>query len=88
MSSAEIRLTREDDWWVAEDVDTGVVSQGETHEAALENPDEAVALHRGEAGEPIESSEEERAMLEELGLDPDEIADARDRNDRPPGFMQ
>lgn len=29
VSSVEIRLTREDDWWVAEDVDTGVVSQGE-----------------------------------------------------------
>ena len=88
MSSVEIRLTREDDWWVAEDIDTGVVSQGETREAALENLDEAVALYHGEIGEPVESPEEERAALEELGLDPDEIADARDRNDTLPEFMR
>lgn len=88
MSSVEIRLTREDDWWVAEDLDTGVASQGKTREAALENLDEAVALHRGEAGEPIESPEDERAALEELGLDPDEIAESRDRNDTLPEFMQ
>jgi predicted RNase H-like HicB family nuclease len=88
MSSVEIRLTREDDWWVAEDLDTGVASQGKTWEAALENLDEAVALHRGEAGEPIESPEEERAALEELDFDPDEIDEARDRNDTLPEFMQ
>jgi predicted RNase H-like HicB family nuclease len=88
MSSVEIRLTRENDWWVAEDLDTGVASQGKTREAALENLDEAVALHRGEAGEPIESPEEEHAALEELGLAPDEIAEARDRNDTLPEFMQ
>ena len=88
MSSVEIRLTREDDWWVAEDLDTGVASQGKTRNASLENLDEAVALHRGEDGEPIESPEDERAALEELGLDPDEIAESRDRNDTLPEFMQ
>ena len=41
-----ITLTREDEWWVARDDDTGVASQGPTREAALENLDEAVALTR------------------------------------------
>ena len=36
-----ITLTREDDWWVARDDDTGIANQGETREAALENLDEA-----------------------------------------------
>lgn len=40
----QITLTREDDWWVAKDDDTGVASQGPTREAALENLDEAVEL--------------------------------------------
>jgi len=39
-----ITLTREDDWWVARDDDTGITSQGPTRSAALENLDEAVAL--------------------------------------------
>jgi len=40
----EIRLVEEDDgWWSAIDESTGVASQGETREAALENLDEAVA---------------------------------------------
>jgi predicted RNase H-like HicB family nuclease len=41
----EIRLIEEDDgWWSAVDEDTGVASQGETRQQALENLDEAVAL--------------------------------------------
>jgi hypothetical protein len=32
----EIRLWREDDWWVITDVETGVTTQGETREEALE----------------------------------------------------
>ena len=41
----EIRLIEEDDgWWSAIDEGTGVASQGETREQALENLDEAVAL--------------------------------------------
>lgn len=40
----EIRLIQEDDgWWSAIDYETGVASQGETRQAALENLDEAVA---------------------------------------------
>lgn len=65
-SGQEIQLTEDGDWWVARDVETGVASQGRTRTAALENLDEAVALHRGEAGH--EPTDEE---LRELGLDPE-----------------
>ncbi|MFD1585915.1 type II toxin-antitoxin system HicB family antitoxin [Halorientalis brevis] len=63
----EIRLWREDDWWVAKDVETGVTSQGESRAAALDNLDEAVALHEGEIGR--EPTDEE---LRELGIDPED----------------
>jgi predicted RNase H-like HicB family nuclease len=63
----EIRLWREDDWWVAKDVDTGVATQGPSREEALSNLDEAVALHSGETGR--EPTDEE---LRELGIDPDD----------------
>lgn len=65
-----ITLTREDDWWVARDDDTGIASQGETREAALENLDEAVALSNGEIGEPVTDED-----LRELGIDPDSVSD-------------
>jgi predicted RNase H-like HicB family nuclease len=39
----EIRLVEEEDgWWSAIDEETGVASQGETRERALENLDEAL----------------------------------------------
>jgi predicted RNase H-like HicB family nuclease len=41
----EIRLIQEEDgWWSAVDEETGVASQGETREVALDNLDEAVKL--------------------------------------------
>lgn len=64
----EIRLIEEDDGgWSAIDEEIGVASCGDTREEALEMLDEAVALHTGEAGEPVTDED-----LEELGLDPDE----------------
>lgn len=65
----EITLSLGDDGdlWVARDEETGVASQGETREAALENLDEAVALYRGEIGR--EPTDEE---LREVGIDPDD----------------
>jgi predicted RNase H-like HicB family nuclease len=60
-----ITLTREDDWWVATDEQTGVVSQGETRQAALENLDEALAGYHGEGEPPSEGD------LRELGIDPE-----------------
>lgn len=43
--------------------------------------DEAVALHAGEIGEPVE---DEDAFFREIGIDPDEIDGNRDL----PEFMQ
>ncbi|WP_276258642.1 type II toxin-antitoxin system HicB family antitoxin [Haloglomus litoreum] len=77
----EIRLVEnEDGWWTAIDEATGVASQGETREAALENLDEAVALHEG-GGDPIE---DEEAFLREVGIDPDDVEETKDL----PEFMQ
>jgi predicted RNase H-like HicB family nuclease len=52
--------------WTAIDEATGVASQGETRETALENLDEALAGYEG-AGE-VPSEEE----LREAGIDPEE----------------
>ena len=60
-----ITLTREDEWWVAKDEETGVVSQGKSRQKALENLDEALQGYH-EEGEP--PSEDE---LRELGIDPE-----------------
>jgi len=49
------------------DVETGVTTQGDTREEALEMLDEAVALHKGEIGR--EPTDEE---LRELGIDPED----------------
>ena len=83
----EIRMWREDDWWVITDVETGVTTQGETKEHAIEMLEDALALHRGE-GESIDTPEEEREALRELGIDPDEVESAREDNDDLPEFMQ
>lgn len=75
----EIRLIEEDEGgWSAIDEDLGVASCGDTREKALEMLDEAVALHTGEAGEPVTDED-----LEELGLDPDEVPDEAGVPDAP-----
>jgi predicted RNase H-like HicB family nuclease len=84
----EIRMWREDEHWVITDVETGVTTQGETREDALEMLDEAVALYHGEAGESIDTPEEEQEVLEDLGIDPDEVEAAREEADELPEFMQ
>lgn len=76
----EIRLWRDDDWWVAKDVESGVTTQGASREDALANLDEAVALHDGEIGR--EPTDEE---LRELGIDP---ADNTTGDDEPPDVLQ
>ncbi|NHN60092.1 MULTISPECIES: type II toxin-antitoxin system HicB family antitoxin [Halorussus] len=77
---SEIRLWREDDWWIAKDVDTGVTSQGRSRETALENLDEAVALHRDEIGR--EPTDEE---LRDLGIDPAENSTG---DEQPPDVLE
>jgi len=76
----EIRMWREGNGWVITDVETGVTTQGETREHALEMLDEAVALHKGETGR--EPTDEE---LEEVGIDPE---DNTTGNEEPPEFLR
>jgi predicted RNase H-like HicB family nuclease len=75
----EIRLWREDDWWIAKDVETGVTTQGPSRDVALEDFDEAVALHNGDIGR--EPTDEE---LRELGIDP---ADNTTGEQEPPDVL-
>lgn len=84
----EIRLVDSGEMWVATDVETGVTSQGETREDALSNLDEAIALHREQAGESVEAPEDERDALRDLGIDPDEVEQAREGADDLPEFMR
>jgi len=81
-----ISLTHDGEWIVAEADGTHVASQGSTVAEALVNLAEAIELHQG-GGEDI-PPEEEAAVLKELGVDPDEVADARDEHDGLPEFMQ
>jgi hypothetical protein len=75
----EIRLWQEDDWWIARDVETGVTTQGESREAALENLDDAMALRDSERGR-APTDEELRAA----GIDP---ADNTTGNRNPPDVL-
>jgi len=82
----EIRLVEEDDgWWSAIDEETGVASQGPSRAAALDNLDEAVALHTNTANERVENESE---VLEDFGIDADEIDEARDDNEELPDFVR
>lgn len=75
----EIRLVQEEDGgWSAIDEDVGVASCGDTREEALAMLDEAVALHTGEAGEPLTDED-----LRELGIDPDDVPDEPQVPDAP-----
>lgn len=79
-----ITLTEnEDGWWTARNVEVGVSSQGPTKQEALENLEEAVALHKGEIGEEV-SEDEQEEVLRDLGIDPDELDGDREL----PEFMK
>ena len=60
-----ITLTEDGEWWIAEDTETGVVSQGKSRTEALDNLDEALAGYRGAGDEPSQ------AELRAAGIDPD-----------------
>lgn len=76
----EIRLWREDDWWIAKDVETGVTTQGASREEVLAHLDEAVTLHNGEIGrEPTDDE------LREVGIDP---ADNSTGDEEPPDALR
>ena len=62
---SDVTLVRnEDGWWTARDDATGVASQGETKEEALENLAEALRGYEGEGDTPM------TAELREAGIDP------------------
>jgi len=82
----KITLTQENSLWVAVDEDEGVASHGETRKKALENLDEAVELHRRDSESM--SWEDEKEVLEGLGIDPDKVKESREENDELPKFMQ
>jgi len=60
-----ITLTDNGEWWIAEDTETGVVSQGESRTEALGNLDEALAGYHGAGDEPSAT------VLREAGIDPE-----------------
>jgi hypothetical protein len=56
--------------------------------ALLANLDDALALHRSETGDSIDSPEAEREVLRDLDVDPDGVEQARDDAGELPAFMQ
>lgn len=63
VENISLSLSEDGEVWIAKDEDTGVASQGETREEALEMLDEAVAGVQGEGRPPTD------AELRELGID-------------------
>lgn len=53
-----ITLTQRDGYWVAIHEPTGVGAQAETRDEALDELDEAVALHTNDATEPLDGDDE------------------------------
>lgn len=75
----EIHLVEEEDGrWTAIDGATDVASFGETREEALAMLDEVLALHGGEAGEPLTDED-----LRDLGIDPEDVPDEPEVPDAP-----
>jgi predicted RNase H-like HicB family nuclease len=70
-----ITLTEEGEWWIAREEDAGVTSHGRTRTEAIENLDEAVACEQAaiENGDEPLPPDEQAALLEELGIDPEEV---------------
>ncbi|WP_430503970.1 type II toxin-antitoxin system HicB family antitoxin [Haloparvum sp. PAK95] len=73
-----LELSVDGDVWIVTDEETGVTTQGETREEALEMLDEAVVLRKGEAGEPVTDDD-----LREWGIDPDTVPDEAGGPDTP-----
>lgn len=64
-TGVRILLVKEDNWWIAKDEESGVVSQGRTRESALTNLDEALRGYHGEGDPPTEED------LRAAGIDPE-----------------
>lgn len=70
-----ITLTEDGEWWIAEDTESGVVSQGRSRTDALDNLDEALDGYHG-AGESPDD-----AALRESGIDPDKNVSGTSNDD-------
>ena len=68
--TSSVTITKDEEWFVAKDEETGVASQGKTRPEALANLAEAIELYEG-GGEPIE---DQGAFLEDIGLDPEDAS--------------
>ena len=79
-----IEFIYEEDLVTARDTETGVASSGETRAEALAMLAEALALHENDATQP---REDEAEILQDIGLDADEIEAAREENTDPPEFL-
>ncbi len=84
----EVELFRDDDLVVARHLPTGVVSQGYSAHHALEMLEEAVELHHGVCDESIDSWDEQAELLEDIGINPEEVKQSREGNSDLPDFMQ
>lgn len=62
-----LELSEDGEVWIVRDEETGVTTEGDTREHALEMLDDAVAAYKGEAGRPPTDEE-----LRELDIDPEE----------------
>lgn len=62
-----LELSEDGEVWLVRDEETGVATEGETREQALEMLDDAVAAYTGNAGR--EPTPEE---LREMGVDPEQ----------------
>lgn len=79
-----VEINRDEGLVTARDIETGVAASGKSKAEALGRLADALDLHAG-GGEPIE---DEDAFLEEIGLDPKEIARARKERDELPEFLR
>lgn len=62
-----LELSEDGEMWLVRDEETGVATEGETRQQALEMLDDAVAAYNGESGR--EPTDEE---LRERGIDPED----------------
>lgn len=84
LPKSEIRFVQEDDWWVVHHEPTNVTTQGKTRSEAHEMITEAVLLHEGKIGEPVETWEDEKELMEDLGMTPAEIQEVKEKRESPP----
>ena len=65
-----LELSDDGETWIVTDNETGVTTQGDTREHALEMLDDAVALFNGETGDAVTDDD-----LREWGVDPETVPD-------------